>query len=241
MRLQWTALAALLPTLAFGVPHERRGEPSRKHFEEAGGSLELLHYDVRFFKNEIGYQEHRYVLRDAIRSYLEVLNSHNVETWLAHGTLLGWWWNGQIMPWDYDLDVQLSHTAMQWLADNLNNTKHDYNGTAMNGDPVNRTYLLDINPHHSDMTVGDGQNIIDGRWIDTSNGMFIDITVVRERNTNRPGVWSCKNYHYYNTEDLWPMRLTDFEGVTVKIPYNFEKILIDEYSSGALTNEDYHE
>lgn len=241
MRLPSTALLFLLPTLALGAPHEKRDEPSAKHFQEAGGSLELLHYDVRFFKNEIGYQEHRYVLRDAIRSYLEVLNAHNVETWLAHGTLLGWWWNGQIMPWDYDLDVQLSHTAMQWLADNLNNTTHDYNGTAMNGDPVNRTYLLDINPHHSDMTIGDGQNIIDARWIDTSNGMFIDLTVVRERDSNKPGVWSCKNYHFYNTEDLWPMRLTDFEGVTVKIPYNFEKILIDEYSSRALTNEDYHE
>lgn len=237
------AALAVFSSVTSAAPSQKRDwtEKSPKYFHESGGTLALLHYDHRYFQGEVGYTEHRYILRDAIRSYLSVMHEHKVETWLAHGTLLGWWWNGQIMPWDYDLDVQLTNTGMQWLADNLNNTQHTWNGTDMNGKPVQRTYLLDVNPHHSDMSKGDGQNIIDARWIDTETGMFADLTVVRERDSSRPGLWSCKNYHRYQTQDLWPMRLTDFEGVTAKIPYNFESILTGEYSSNALTNEEYHD
>ncbi|PNP41026.1 hypothetical protein TGAMA5MH_06894 [Trichoderma gamsii] len=205
-----------------------------KYFIEPGGSLALGHYDKRFFKAEIPYGEHRDVLRQLVRSYLTTLHEHGVETWLAHGTLLGWWWNGQIMPWDYDLDVQVSNNTMQWLGDNMNRTEHthEFNGNS-------KTYLLDINPHHVDIDRGDGMNIIDARWIDTTNGMFIDITGVREREADRPGVWSCKNKHRYGSQDLWPMRVTEFEGVKARIPYNFEQILRDEYGDKSLVVEEF--
>ena len=32
-----------------------------------------------------------------IRAYLDYFRENNLETWLAHGTLLGWWWNGKVM------------------------------------------------------------------------------------------------------------------------------------------------
>lgn len=144
------------------------------------------------------------------------------------------------MPWDYDLDVQVSNNTLQWLGDNLNRTEHAYNYT----DPstnvlVEKTYLLDINPHHVDIDRGDGMNIIDARWVDMSNGMFIDITGLREREADRPGFWSCKNKHRYASQDLWPMRVTEFEGVKARIPFNFEKVLIDEYGTKSLTTEEW--
>ncbi|CRK14844.1 hypothetical protein BN1723_010499 [Verticillium longisporum] len=86
-----------------------------KYFHEPSGSLGLGHYDARFFKEELGYDEHRVALRNLIRAYLTVCSENKVETWLAHGTLLGWWWNGQVMPWDYDLDVQMSAATLDWL------------------------------------------------------------------------------------------------------------------------------
>ncbi|KAK1239429.1 hypothetical protein MKX07_008917 [Trichoderma sp. CBMAI-0711] len=208
-----------------------------KYFNEPGGSLALGHYDKRYFKAEIPYGEHRDVLRQLIRSYLTTLHEHGVETWLAHGTLLGWWWNGQIMPWDYDLDVQVSNATMTWLGDNLNRTEHTHVVDADTG--ASRTYLLDVNPHHVDIDRGDGMNIIDARWIDTSNGMFIDITGVREREADRPGIWSCKNKHRYASQDLWPMRVTEFEGVKARIPYNFEEILRAEYGDKSLVVEEF--
>lgn len=218
----------------------RRAEKTPKYFNEAGGTLELGHYDKRFFHDKVPYAQHRFVLRDLARSYISTMNSYGVETWLAHGTLLGWWWNGQIMPWDYDLDVQLTNTSMLWLGDNLNRTEHEYNYTTpATGELVSKQYLLDINPHHVDLDRGDGMNIIDARWIDKQNGMYIDITVLREREAERPGVWSCKNKHRYRSQDLWPMRITEFEGVKARIPYNFEMILIDEYKTKSLVAEEW--
>ncbi|KAL6855470.1 mannosyltransferase [Amphichorda felina] len=226
---------------------EEKKEPEKpktpKYFREPGGSLARSHYDIRFFSDEVPYAEHRYVLRDLIRSYLTALHERGVETWLAHGTLLGWWWNGQIMPWDFDLDVQVTNHTLQWLGENLNRTEHTYNATSPDdptGDTViAKTYLLDINPHHVDIDRGDAQNIIDARWIDMQNGMFIDITGVREREADRPGVWSCKNKHRYDSQDLWPMRMSTFEGVRARIPYSFQRILSDEYGEKSLVAEEW--
>ncbi len=63
---------------------------------------------------------------------------------------------------------------------------------------VKRTYLLDVNPWAWERERGDGQNIIDARWIDTRNGLYIDITGLSETHPDvQPGVWVCKNYHRY--------------------------------------------
>ncbi|KAF4119498.1 LicD family [Geosmithia morbida] len=215
-----------------------------KYFREPGGSLALSHYDARYYQSEVPYSEHREVLRGLVQSYLTTFRQYGIETWLAHGTLLGWWWNGQVMPWDYDLDMQVSNHTLTWLGDNLNGTEHAYNVTlsaAVAGAPTveTRSYLLDVNPHHSEVKKGDGRNIIDARWIDTSNGMFIDITAVRERHEDRPGLWSCKNNHRYDSTDLWPMRLSLFEGVKANVPYNFQRILSDEYEEKGLVAEQW--
>ncbi len=207
-----------------------------KYFQEPGGSLELGHYDARYFAGRVAYEEHRPALRHLIRSYLTVFRDLGVETWLAHGTLLGWWWNGHIMPWDYDLDVQVSAETLFYLAENFNRTMHEYRYVdETTGREATKTYLLDVNPNHSQRSRLNGQNVIDARWIDTSNGMFIDITGLAEREPEaHPGVWSCKNYHRYRTRDLYPMRESEFEGVPATIPFNFEGVLTDEYGMKSL-------
>lgn len=212
---------------------------SAKYFREPGGSLSLGHYDSRFFQHEVSYDQHRFVLHHLIRSYLSAMNDRGIETWLAHGTLLGWWWNGRIMPWDYDLDVQVSNFTLYRMADSLNRTEHSYNYTDPAGKVVSNRYMLDVNPHHGDLNRGDGMNIIDARWIDMGTGMFVDITGVRQRDPNWPGVWSCKNAHRYSNHELWPMRISQFEGVKARIPYSFEKILSKEYGPKCLVTEEH--
>lgn len=283
----------------------------QKYFHEPGWDLESGHYDKRFFQGKVPYEQHQPVLRHLIRSYLTTLKSLGVETWLAHGSLLGWWWNGQIMPWDYDLDVQVSVATLAFLGERYNRSTHDYeydvddedeaaaiegafsvnlgldtnatelvlagssdnvsnsnitgygnknlgdhDGGSVGGGKVKqggvndtetpasttikKTYLLDINPHYAALTKGNGANIIDARWIDTSNGMFIDITGLRERDPQKsPGVWSCKNNHRYRTGELWPLRRTEFEGVQAWIPYAFDKVLTDEYGPKSLVVEEW--
>ncbi|KAI1117496.1 hypothetical protein F5Y14DRAFT_402799 [Nemania sp. NC0429] len=105
---------------------------------------------------------------------------------------------------------------------------------------MKKTYLLDVNPHYGALTRGNGANIIDARWIDTSTGVFIDITGLRERDPERdPGVWSCKNNHRYRTGDVWPLRRTEFEGAEAWIPYSFDTILADEYGPKSLVSEQW--
>ncbi|KAI3340386.1 LicD family-domain-containing protein [Ustulina deusta] len=275
-------------------PKEQKPK-EQKYFHEPGWDLESGHYDARYFQGKVPYEQHRPALRHLIRSYLTTFKALGVETWLAHGSLLGWWWNGKIMPWDYDLDVQVSVATLSFLGERYNRSTHEYeyeidededekhftldttttttttttpitnnshNGTdadngrsgRVEGGAANTTatttttttttmkkrYLLDVNPHHGALTRGNGANVIDARWIDTSNGMFIDITGLRERDAERsPGVWSCKNNHRYRTGELWPLRRTEFEGVEAWIPYAFDKVLTDEYGPKSLVTEEW--
>ncbi|KAK5629398.1 hypothetical protein RRF57_005113 [Xylaria bambusicola] len=258
----------------------------QKYFHEPGWDLESGHYDSRFFQGKVPYEQHRPILRHLIRSYLTTFRELGVDTWLAHGSLLGWWWNGRIMPWDYDLDVQVSVATLAFLGERYNRSIHFYeydtdededlgsftldtqaagfpsthisttdgnvtnaesddeaggvNNTATTTKAIKKMYLLDINPHYGALTKGNGANVIDARWIDTSNGMFIDITGLRERDVDKnPGVWSCKNNHRYRTGELWPLRRTEFEGVQAWIPYAFDKVLTDEYGPKSLVAEEW--
>ncbi|KAI2642076.1 LicD family-domain-containing protein [Xylaria nigripes] len=243
----------------------------QKYFHEPGWDAESGHYDVRYFRGKVPYEEHRPVLRHLIRSYLTTFRSLGAETWLAHGSLLGWWWNGRIMPWDYDLDVQVSVATLSFLGERYNRSIHEYeyddggdaslplrttesgpqrgiqggNSHSNNSSEdvitrVKKKYLLDVNPYYVAMTKGNGANVIDARWIDMSNGMFIDITGLRERDIEHsPGVWSCKNNHRYRTAELWPLRRTEFEGVEAWIPYEFDKVLTDEYGPKSLVTTEW--
>jgi hypothetical protein len=83
-------------------------------------------------------------------------------------------------------------------------------------------------------------NVIDARWIDVSNGMFVDITGLVEREPGKqPGIWSCKNYHKYRTRDLYPMRESEFEGVPATVPYSFDRILTEEYGMKSLVTTEW--
>ncbi|KAI0884652.1 LicD family-domain-containing protein [Annulohypoxylon maeteangense] len=224
---------------------EHKKPQQRKYFKEAGATMELGHYDKRYFKSQVPYAEHRPALRHLVRSWLTTSRELGVETWLAHGTLLGWWWGGRVMPWDYDLDVQMPTTTLSYLGRYFNQTLHDYAFNAWKeGEDgpewINKTYLLDVNPHAGDIDRGNGANIIDARWIDTSNGLYIDITGLAERDpAGAPGIWSCKNSHKYRIGELYPIRRTEFEGVPARVPYAFDKILTDEYGGKSLTNTEW--
>lgn len=89
------------------------------------------------------------------------------------------------MPWDSDIDVQMSASTVHFLASYYNMTIHTYQS---------RNYMLEINPKYTDSSFKDKLNVIDGRWIDTKTGLFIDITAVRPKKKAKD-IYASKDQH----------------------------------------------
>jgi hypothetical protein len=106
--------------------------------------------------------------------------------------------NWQILPWDSDIDVQVSETTIAYLAKYYNMTEYHFSLPEIE---TGRNYLLEINPHYNIRGTEDKFNVIDARWIDTDTGLFIDISTVRKNYTaiaqGIEGALMCKDRHHY--------------------------------------------
>lgn len=163
------------------------------------------------------------------------------------------------MPWDTDIDVQVTEPSIYLLAQHYNMTEYHFD---LPGIPGGRTYVLDVNPNYHVSSTKDRANVIDARWIDKTSGLYIDITAVRadekRRKNGEEGALICKDSHQYQVrllatllsmgwvaltswqeEDLFPLRDSLFEGVPVKIPFAFVKLLTDEYGETSITRTRY--
>ncbi|GAQ44325.1 hypothetical protein AtubIFM55763_011453 [Aspergillus tubingensis] len=210
------------------------GEPGEKYFKESSFHY---HYDGRFADEPLSEAETVPHLSELIRTYLSTMADLGAETWIMHGTLLAWWWNQKIFPWDNDLDVQISEPTIHFLADYYNMTEHHFEISGVDG---GRTYLLEINPNYVVRSTDDKLNVIDARWIDTSSGLFIDITAVRKdderrQNDREPGALMCKDGHRFDETEIFPLRNSYFEDVPVKIPFEYVRLLKKEYGSKSMT------
>ncbi|KAJ5170331.1 LicD [Penicillium coprophilum] len=209
--------------------------PKEKYFHE---SDLYHHYDDRYTNVSLPVIPY---LSDLIQTYFTTMNAIGAETWIMHGTLLAWWWNQKLFPWDDDLDVQVSESTIHFLADYYNMTEHYFDLPHVNG---GRSYMLEVNPNYIVKSERDTLNKIDARWIDMSSGLFIDITAVRKdearRLNGRPEALMCKDKHNYDESDIFPLRDSFFEGVPVKIPYAYTYILEEEYGPRALTRTRFY-
>ena len=129
---------------------------------------------------------------------------------------MGWWWNrkvhmpqsigflyltaSKILPWDSDIDVQLTYDTLSFLFNYYQLYVFHYKLPDI---PEGRDYMLEINPGYAhDDPKSDHLNAIDARWIDMTTGLFIDMTAVRPNETARAmgqeGALRCKDKHSYN-------------------------------------------
>ncbi|KAF2093635.1 hypothetical protein NA57DRAFT_47802 [Rhizodiscina lignyota] len=223
------------------------GDDMEKYFHE---STFHPHYDGRFADDTLPEHLRHVALTHLVQTYLSTMASLGAETWLMHGSLLGWWWNREIMPWDSDIDVQINMDSTRYLAAFHNMTVHHFRlpptdeprEGAEEGQELewgSRDYLLEINPHYRNDSTADKLNVIDARWIDTDTGLFIDITTLRPNWTARAegidGAMMCKDRHHYLEQDIFPLRTSTFEGAPVKIPFAYSELLQEEYGPTALT------
>ena len=103
---QATILPRLVNKFKDGVESRRRrkklgaimvvdGPP--KYFNEPGGGSLSNHYDSRYEHGVLSYDDKKDTQVHMMRAYLDFFKKNGIETWLAHGTLLGWWWNAKVI------------------------------------------------------------------------------------------------------------------------------------------------
>jgi hypothetical protein len=204
-----------------------------------------------------------------LKAYTDAMARIGIKTWLMHGCLLGWWWNARIMPWDTDVDFMVNEPGILELGTWYNMTVHSFSASALGlldsnpgldagykladdqglgikklQDEVialgGKKYLLEINPHYRNASTKDRENVIDARWIDTATGLFIDITTlhIQPDSEDGQGLYT-KDQHAYTSTQLFPLRISTFEGVDLQVPFDYEALLLDEYGSKAITQRWY--
>lgn len=181
-------------------------------------------------------EHHRSSLILLAQTCLTTMNDIGVETWIMHGSLVGWYWNRRILPWDSDVDLQISERSIEHLAQYYNMSTHRFK---VGDSALRRNYLLEINPHFRNGSTADKVNMIDARWIDTDTGLFLDLTTLRRNDTaitaGDDGAMMCKDGHHYQYDDIYPLRETTFEGVPAKVPYSYVDIIVEEYKERAIS------
>ncbi|KAH7561634.1 hypothetical protein BM1_02738 [Bipolaris maydis] len=302
------ALRGLTPLVnSFSNDQMYKHAPTKYFYESEFNS----HYDGRFASAEIPSRERVWNLRLMLKAYTETMDQIGIQTWIMHGCLLGWWWNGGLMPWDKDLDFLVEEEGMQELGEWWNMTVHHFPAASLGLDDARsaesdhwasernaahddesdpeedddddarskrlaweqevrengKKYLLEVNPNYTNKSTSDKYNLIDARWIDTSNGLYIDITTlhvaplspaeeddpfsVPPSFTIHPSAHEpdpsaeeiqlyVKDTHAYLSSQIYPLRTSLLEKVPVKVPYAYEELLLEEYGPNALTENWYN-
>ncbi|OUM53639.1 hypothetical protein BVG19_g2943 [[Candida] boidinii] len=152
------------------------------------------HHDWRFFEAVKDDFERRTIIHHMNRAWFRFANSVGIRTWIAHGTLLGFYFNGLSLSWDTDSDVQVTMDSLYKLARNFNSSliidvtaqnpdsdailepfrKNDY---LFDNSGYNK-YYLEVGESFYSRNSGNGKNAIDARFINIETGHLIDITAV---------------------------------------------------------------
>lgn len=213
------------------------------------------HYEWRFFNGALrymkqGWNEEELLIREKVlldrilRNWFRFANEKGIISWIAHGPLLSWYWDGLLFPFDEDIDIQMPAQELTRFAKLYNQTLIVEDITEGFG-----KYFIDCSSflHHRGKSWK--ENHIDARFIDIDTGSYIDITglgiseeqapdkykdLIEESNSRgapRP-VYNCRNLHFYSHEELSPLRFTMMGGVPLYVPNKIEEILNDEYLKG---------
>ncbi|KAK0936788.1 mannosyltransferase [Friedmanniomyces endolithicus] len=195
-----------------------------KYFHESTFSQ---HYDGRFADKQLNYDERRSSLTALMQTYVSTMNDIGAETWIMHGSLLGWYWSRKTLPWDLDIDVMVSEQSIHHLANYYNMTVHTFSLTSNTEDGENRSssYMLEINPHYTNSTLDSASS--------STSRLSAATPQPKPSATQTPCV---KDTHHYNYDDIFPLRHSTFEGYPVQIPYAYAELLMEEYGAKALSD-----
>lgn len=229
------------------------------------------HYDWKFFnKLNIGEPEQVASLHRLLKNWLQFSRDNDIHTWIAHGSLLSWYWNGLLFPWDTDIDVQVPVLELHKLARNFNQSLVIETVTTEDGtfDGMGR-FFIDVGSSISQRTYGNGANNIDARFIDIDTGLYIDITGMSLTNEAHPSryddqiagktkdifgmekstmqknkelqVYNCRNHHFIQLNKVTPLRPGIIENQLAYFPSDYDIMIKNEYDADAKSNWSYRD
>ncbi|WLF77175.1 hypothetical protein PVL30_000884 [Lodderomyces elongisporus] len=230
------------------------------------------HYDWRFFNGIVnGTPKQGIAINGLVRAFMKLTNQYNLNTWVAHGSLLSWYWNGLQFPWDGDVDVQMPINDLHKLSQLFNQTVVVDLGNSMDEEIRYGRYFLDSSTFISQRVRGNGKNNIDARFIDLDTGLYIDITGLAVSNSRAPArytkdlqgtkmdirdgksgvteiernsfmqVYNCRNYHFTPLKNLSPLRLSLVEGEYGYIPSGYDSMVSIEYGDKSMRDTTYRD
>ncbi|ODV64384.1 uncharacterized protein ASCRUDRAFT_74022 [Ascoidea rubescens DSM 1968] len=198
-----------------------QGTNISKYFKECSFSNKKIdgsHYDWRFFQGIIWEDSQRkIILEKLLKNWFHFLDSIDLKSWLAHGSLLSWYFSSSVFPWDKDIDLQMSIKDLNKLCLYYNNSIILEDVTKGLGE-----YYLDCNIDMFSREKNKGVNKIDARFIDVQSGLYIDITGLSFSNTQTPFLY--KAIMDFNTNKFHP----NYKYGAQKNNYN-EKYSISKY------------
>ncbi|KAK6464809.1 LicD family-domain-containing protein [Scheffersomyces coipomensis] len=150
------------------------------------------HYEWKFFNGALRYlkqdwNQQELLIRETVlldrmlRNWFRFANEKGIVSWIAHGPLLSWYWDGLMFPFDEDIDIQMPMQELIRFSKNYNQTLIVEDVTEGFG-----KYLIDCSHfiHHRGKSYK--ENHIDARFIDIDTGSFIDITGVSTSEEKKP-------------------------------------------------------
>ncbi|KAJ3071451.1 hypothetical protein HK102_006431, partial [Quaeritorhiza haematococci] len=188
-------------TLCTDDQHEVDHPSDQKYFHEIMDHLDARFASLKSNKSHRNETECLESLTGCISAWSRFAASNYIPTWIAHGTLLSWFWNQKVFPWEVDVDFQMP-------------IKHLLDLWRLNGTMIDGRYLLDINPNSIHRRHQDN-NVIDARVIDTRTGLYLDITALAVVDDKL----ACKSPHQYTYDEVFPLHSTMIEGVPVWRPH----------------------
>jgi phosphorylcholine metabolism protein LicD len=179
---------------------------TEKFFKEPRGKP---HYDKRYFRRVYSHKKIQDKLRIMYCVLIQFLDKYNVKCWLGFGTLLGYYRDKDIIPWDDDIDVSMMFDDLFKLPKQ---------------ETLDNTYLWEVNPNVKPFK-RDRNNTVSARLICMKTGIFVDVFA----NYIHGDKITDSEKNTWKVKDVFPLIETDFLGCSAYIPNNIKQVLIDYY------------
>ena len=179
------------------------------------------HADHRFCHPRRALTDVHATLRSIYGEFMRVCGSAGVRPVLQAGGLIGWHFNGRMLPWDDDLDVFIFEEDVPKIL------KIDgYRSPSC---------IIEINPNHTVRREReDPDNVIDARVISPVSGDFIDVGFLFPCPRDAQYLASKPERDRFLARTMYPPKRAKFEGIDVFVPARPSDYLVARYGRGVL-------